>query len=189
MLLRTLSAKFLGPRAREGVSRAHWVGALVQSHRATLIKAAVDEGLTPDEALDCVQDAATTLLSRSDWSKLDADFARRLALTVVRNHARNGRRKHWRRVEKLDESLEADTRGLEAALEEAEQHLLLTGCISTLKATQRAVVLSRFFEGNSGAEVAASLGLSAGNVAVTLHRARQELKDCLIRSRDRYGLG
>jgi RNA polymerase sigma-70 factor (ECF subfamily) len=191
MLLRTLSARFLGPRSREGVARAHWVGALVQAQRSALMKAATDEGLTPDEALDCVQDAAATLLSRADWSTLEGDDARRLALTVVRNHARNGRRRHWRQdvaLEALPESLEADGRALDEAVEEAERHLLLTGCISTLKATQRAVVVARFFEGSSGAQVAQALGLSAGNVAVTLHRARQQLKECLVRSRSRYGL-
>lgn len=195
MLMKAVSTMVLVPRARKELARTRWVGALVQRHRAALVRVALDEGLGAEEALDAVQDAAATLLSRSDWRHLEQapDEARRLFNTLVRNHARNLRKRHWRKdvgLDELPESAELDlaARQLDAALDEAEDHVALTGCLSTLKATQRAVVVARFFEGASGLEVAQSLGLTAGNVAVTLHRARLQLRSCVESSRRTFGV-
>lgn len=195
MLMKVVSSMWLAPRARKELDRTRWLGTLVQAHRHALTHTALDEGLTADEALDVVQDAAATVLGRADWKRLEdaPDEAGRLLVTLVRNHARNLRKRHWRKdvgLDALPEENEVDvaSRQLDDALEEAQAHIALTGCLSTLKATQRAVVVARFFEGSSGAEVAQALGLTAGNVAVTLHRARQQLKSCVESSRVRFGV-
>lgn len=195
MLMKAVSTMILVPRAKRELARTRWVAALIGEHRAAMVRAALDEGLSADESLDAVQEAALTVLGRQEWARLDEapDDAARLLATVVRNHARNLRKRHWRRDVSLDalpEAAEVDlaARQLDEALEEAQAHVALTGCLATLKETQRAVVLARFFEGSSGLEVAQSLGLTAGNVAVTLHRARKQLRSCVETSRSRFGV-
>jgi RNA polymerase sigma-70 factor (ECF subfamily) len=194
MLMKALSA-MLRSRTRPALEHTRWVGELVRTQRAALVQAAMSEGLLADEALDAIQEGAATLLGRRDWSHLRADpeQAGRLLATLVRNHARNARRRHSRRdvsLEALPVEQEADLTGrdLDGALAEAEAHLALTGCLSTLKQTQRSIVIARFFEGSSGHEVATQLGLTPGNVAVILHRAQTQLRGCLQESRVKFGV-
>lgn len=170
-----------------------WVGELVRRHRDALVAVSRAEGLLAEEALDAVQEAFATFMEKPEWRGLppDTDDAPRLLTTLVRNHARNLRRRRWRKEEGMDVltgSAEVDTarKCLDAVMVEAEEHLELTGCLETLKGVQRAVVTARFFEGASGLEVAAQLGITPGNVAVILHRARQSLRACLNASREQF---
>jgi RNA polymerase sigma-70 factor, ECF subfamily len=174
---------------------SQWVGALVRSHRAALVRAAMAEGLLAQEALDAVQEAFATFIQRREWRALprDIDDAPKLLTTLVKNHARNLRRKHSRKDEGMDAltgNAEVDTawRQLDELMIEAEEHLKLTGCIATLKEVQRTIVTARFFEGASGLEVADEMGITPGNVAVILHRAREQLRGCLDASREHFGL-
>jgi RNA polymerase sigma-70 factor (ECF subfamily) len=174
---------------------SQWVGALVRSHRGALVRAAMAEGLLAQEALDAVQDAFATFIQRREWRGLprDTDDAPKLLTTLVKNHARNLRRKHSRKDEGMDAltgNAEVDTawRQLDELMVEAEEHLKLTGCIATLKEVQRTIVTARFFEGASGLEVADEMGITPGNVAVILHRAREQLRGCLESSREHFGL-
>lgn len=171
-----------------------WVGRLVQAHRTALVRVAMREGLLAEEALDAVQEAFATFIQRREWRALPRDTpdAPKLLSTLVQNHARNLRRRHSRKDEgmaALTGKAEADTawRQLDELLVEAEEHLKLTGCIATLKEVQRTIVTARFFEGASGLEVADEMGLSPGNVAVILHRAREQLRGCLESSREHFG--
>lgn len=172
-----------------------WVGQLVVKHRAALVKASTAEGLLAEEALDAVQEAFETFLTRPEWRSLprDSPDALKLLLTLVKNHARNARRKHSRKDEGMDAvtgnaEIDHARKQLDDLMVEAEEHLQLTGCISTLKEVQQTVVTARFFEGASGLDVAQELGLSAGNVAVILHRARESLRQCLESSRVHFGV-
>jgi RNA polymerase sigma-70 factor (ECF subfamily) len=182
------------PGSRAGLERTRWLGALVQAQQGALVRAVVAEGLQAHEALDLVQDSVVTFLAHVEWAALRdrPDEAGRLLAALVRNRARNARRRHSRQ----DLSLSADevaapaaeAQQLDAALDQAEAHVALTGCLSTLKQTQRAVVVARFLDERSGVDVAAQLGLSPGHVAVILHRARQQLRSCLEASRERFGV-
>lgn len=190
MLVKTFSRVML-PATQRAVPRTEWLGELVRRHHAALFRVGADEGLTPDEALDAIQDAAATFLTRSLWLDLASrpDEARALLMTLTRNHARNRRRRAGRHLASLpDEPDVPDTtvETLAAEVEHARRHILLTGCISTLRDTQRAVIVARLLEGSSGEAVAKELGLTPGNVAVTLHRARERLKACVIRSERRF---
>jgi RNA polymerase sigma-70 factor (ECF subfamily) len=146
---------------------SQWVGALVRSHRGALVRAAMAEGLLAQEALDAVQDAFATFIQRREWRGLPRDT----------DDAPTG-------------NAEVDTawRQLDELMVEAEEHLKLTGCIATLKEVQRTIVTARFFEGASGLEVADEMGITPGNVAVILHRAREQLRGCLESSREHFGL-
>jgi RNA polymerase sigma-70 factor (ECF subfamily) len=55
----------------------------------------------------------------------------------------------------------------------------LAGCLEALAERERSVVLLTFFADKAGDEVAAELGLSAGNVRVIRHRALGRLRECM----------
>lgn len=174
---------------------AGWVGQLVNAHRSTLVRVAMSEGLLADEALDAVQDAFATFVQKREWRTLPRDTldAPKLLATLVRNQARNARRRHSRKDEGMDSisgNAEVDTawKQVDDLMIEAQEHVLLTGCINTLKEVQRTVVTERLFEGTSGLQVADELGLTPGNVAVILHRASERLRSCLAKSREHFGI-
>lgn len=179
MLMKMVST-LLRPATRRALPRTEWLGALVREHRASLVRIAVSEGLSGDEALDAVQEAAMTFLSRAKWLSLESkpDDAIRLLATLTRNQARNARRRHGRVNESIDQVMDCagEAASLDDAIQTAQEHVALTGCIQTLKGTQRAVVMARLLEGE---DVPQTLGLTPGNVAVTLHRAREKLKLCV----------
>jgi RNA polymerase sigma-70 factor, ECF subfamily len=168
-----------------------WVAELITRLRSSLVRAAIDEGLTAHEALDAVQDACVTFIEHTEWRELDrtTNAAAHVLTTVVRNHARNVRRRRSRKDESMasltpEEAVDQAQRQLDELLIEAEAHLQISCCVQTLKAKHRAVVTARLFEGLPGREVAKQLGLSPGNVAVLLHRALEELRTCLAASRE-----
>ena len=184
----------LRSHAQLELEKTQWMGALVEAQRSALVRAAVAEGLQAHEALDLVQDSVITFMSKVEWARLQGrpDEAGRLLVALVRNRARNARRKHARRDVSLDDAALAEPAAaavqLDDALDQAEAHVALTGCLSTLKQTQRAVVVARFLDERSGADVAAQLGLSQGHVAVILHRAQKQLRTCIETSRERFGV-
>ena len=55
----------------------------------------------------------------------------------------------------------------------------LAGCLEALAERERSVVLLSFFADKAAGEVAAELGLSAGNVRVIRHRALGRLRECM----------
>ena len=166
---------------------AEWIGSLARDHAAALAAVARREGLAPADALDVVQDAFFTLLGRPEQASLRdrPDDAARLLATLVRNAARNHRRRHFRARPHVD----ADTVALadaapppDARLADADTATQLSGCMAKLGDVHRHVVTLRVLEELSGAEAARELGLTAGHVAVLLHRARQQLADCMAAS-------
>lgn len=172
---------------------AAWIGALVKEHRGMLVRVAVNEGLQADEALDAVQDSFAAFVEKPEWRELPRDTpdASRLLATLVKNQARNLRRRASRKDVGMDEltgqdAIDHEQRHLDELLVQAEEHLRLTGCIATLKQVQQTVVTARLFEGVTGRDVARELGLQPGNVAVILHRAQGNLRGCLETSREKF---
>jgi RNA polymerase sigma-70 factor (ECF subfamily) len=161
---------------------------LVHGHRARLAAVARREGLLPEDALDCVQEAFHVFLRLPDAASLvDApdDDAAKLLTILARNAARNRRRRADRA-----RPHDADGRALEALaddrLERADERLAragdearLCGCVSQLNEVSRQVVLLRMLDEVPGEDVAAMLGLSPGHVAVLLHRAKASLRACM----------
>jgi RNA polymerase sigma-70 factor (ECF subfamily) len=155
-----------------------WVTRLVHANRARLAAVARREGLLPEDALDCVQEAFWTFLSLPPVS--DDDDAAKLLTILARNAARNRRRRadrarpHEELGELLDPTIPADEK-LARIADEAR----LCGCVSRLGEMQRRVVLLRMLDEVPGEDVAAMLGLSPGHVAVLLHRAKAALRACM----------
>jgi RNA polymerase sigma-70 factor (ECF subfamily) len=166
---------------------ADWVSGLARDHASQLAAAARREGLGAADALDVVQDAFHTLLARPDQESLrdrPADAARVL-VAIVRNAARNARRRHHRarpHVELGDAALAAPGAAPDEHLDRAETSAQLAGCMASLGDIHRSVVTLRVLEELSGDEAAHELGLTSGHVAVLLHRARKQLEQCMLRA-------
>src|SRR5689334_671811 len=75
-----------------------WVSHLARDHAGRLAGFARREGAGAADALDVVQDAFHTLLARPDIAALreKPDDAARVLSVIVRNAARNLRRRHYR---------------------------------------------------------------------------------------------
>ena len=162
------------------------VARLVRGHRRRLAAIAREEGLRPAEAFDAVQEAFGRLLQREDAPRLieAPDEAQRVLAAIVRNLARNARRlaAHARPHDSdpaLLDGLPAPEPNVEELLGEAEERLRLQGCEASLADLQRAVVTLRMLEELDGEDVAATLGITPGHVAVLLHRAKANLAACM----------
>lgn len=157
---------------------------VAQSERGGLAAVARQEGLSPEEAIDCVQDALCTLLDLVQSGQLDAHATPAPVLvTIVRNAARNQRRRHYRARPHLElgEREIADDRDAlqEELVARAEDTVRLRACVAELCEIQRAVVTLRLLEERPGESVAEILGVSENYVAVLLHRAKSALRVCM----------
>ena len=163
-----------------------WVTHLVHEHRSRLVRVARREGLGPEDALDCVQDAFQSFLVLPQARLLaeDSDDAVKILTVLARNQARNKRRRHAVRKPHLDadtmEGLAAETRSVEQVVSEAEDYVMMVGCAATLSQIQRTVVELRLLDDVPGEEAAKMLGIAPGNLAVLLHRAKEKLRRCFV---------
>jgi RNA polymerase sigma-70 factor (ECF subfamily) len=161
-----------------------WVAGLARDHAGRLAAIARREGATAADALDLVQDAFHTLLGRADAAALrtrPADAARLLG-AIVRNAARNLRRRHDHARPHVDvdaAELAAATPTPADALADAVTQAQLVGCMAKLGDVHRHVITLRVLEELSGDEAARALGVTPGHVAVLLHRARKQLAQCM----------
>jgi RNA polymerase sigma-70 factor (ECF subfamily) len=162
-----------------------WVAGLARDHAGRLAAIARREGVGASDALDVVQDAFHTLLARPDVMRLRSrpDDAARLLAVIVRNAARNLRRRHHNARPHVDvassELAAADPRP-DDALARAITATQLVGCMAQLGDVHRQIVTLRVLEELSGEQAAQALGLTANHVAVLLHRARKELERCML---------
>jgi RNA polymerase sigma-70 factor, ECF subfamily len=169
-----------------------WVGRLVHDHRGRLLAVARAEGLGPEDAFDAVQEAFGTFLTLpAARSLVDArDDASSLLCAVTRNLARNQRRlatharPHDADPERLA-ALPAATPSVEDLLASAEDRVRLRGCVADLGEMQRAVVTLRMLDEIDGEDVATTLGITPGHVAVLLHRAKANLLACMTNETER----
>jgi RNA polymerase sigma-70 factor (ECF subfamily) len=165
-----------------------WVSDLARLYVRALSGVARTEGLSADDALDAVQEAFYTFLELPDAHTLvgrdqrDQD-ARRLLSTIVRNVARNMRRRAFRRLphDELADRPEIvdEVPGVDELLARAEDELRLMGCVSKLSDLPQRVVRLRMLEELSGEHVARELGLRPDHVATLLYRAKKELLRCV----------
>jgi RNA polymerase sigma-70 factor (ECF subfamily) len=164
------------------------IAALAQRERVALAALARSEGLGPEDAVDCVHDGLCTFLQRALRGELPAaesEWAPLLA-QIVKNAARNGRRRHFRakRHDALEEEVAVgDGVAADDALAEAEAHVRLRHCVDELCDTQRSVVTLRMLEERPGEDVARELGITPEHVATLLYRAKHALRVCMVAPR------
>lgn len=165
-----------------------WVSDLARQHTRALSAVARAEGLSADDALDAVQEAFQTFLERPEARALigHEQDSQRLLSAIVRNAARNMRRRAFRRLphDSLADrpNLADDTIGADERLARAEDELRLLECVSRLTEIQQKVVRLRMLEELNGHDVARELGLRPDHVATLLHRAKKELCRCVTGS-------
>ena len=166
----------------------HRLSTLARAERSALAGIARAEGATPEDAVDCVQEGLCTLLGMARRSALPEEVEEWGALlaTIVRNVARNRRRRHFRAMphDRFDEDAAADRSEdcpdeALARLVRAEEHVRLRACVDELCEIQKAVVTLRMLEEKPGEDVAAALGITPGYVAVLLLRAKRSLRACM----------
>jgi RNA polymerase sigma-70 factor, ECF subfamily len=162
---------------------------LVRERRSALAAIARAEGATPEDAVDCVQEGLCTLLVQARRGALprprpgeEGEWGALLA-GIVRNAARNRRRRHFLARPHDDLSAHPQAAGdlppADVAIARAEEHIRLRACVAELCDIQKAVVTLRMLEEQPGEDVARALGISAGHVAVLLHRAKLALRACM----------
>jgi RNA polymerase sigma factor (sigma-70 family) len=164
-----------------------WVTRLVHTHRGRLYRLARREGLREEDSLDCVQDAFHTFLLLPQARQLveSDDDSIKLLSVLVRNHARNRRRRHEiaRPHDSGDETLAvltAEALPVDELIAQAQGFALMIGCLDHLGKLQRAVASLRMLDEVGGEDVAAMLELPPSHVAVVLHRAKQNLRNCML---------
>lgn len=157
-------------------ARSERLTELVREHRGALVRIARREGLTPEEALEVVQDALFTFVSGEHTS--DHELATIKAMT--RNAARNLRRRHHRALphEPLGDPSSATPSAEELVLR-AEDVTRLRICMAELCGSHRAAVTLRILDERSGEDVATELGLTRAHVDVLVHRAKAALRACM----------
>lgn len=157
---------------------------LIREHRGALVRAARRERLSPEDAVECVQETLSSflqLLKRGDAPD-DVSGWPPYITAMTRNAARNRRRRHHvsRPHEAFDDSpLASDDVSSEELVARAEEHVRLRACVERLCGTQRSVVLMRLLEERAGEDVATVLGITRGHVDVLLHRAKAALRECM----------
>ncbi len=160
------------------------IGSLASRERASLAAIARAEGLGPEDAIDSVQEGLCTLLQHALQGKLPDDHAEwgPLVRQMVKNAARNGRRRHFRAKPHDDVDAAAppaDDTPADDALADAEAHVRLRHCVNELCETQKAVVTLRMLEERGGEDVARAMGLTPEHVATLLYRAKRALRACM----------
>jgi RNA polymerase sigma-70 factor, ECF subfamily len=156
---------------------------VLQTQRGALAAVARQEGLTPEDAVDCVQEGLCTLMDLVRAGQLEEgrDPAPILA-TIVRNAARNHRRRHFRsrpHDEYDAHELAGDVAFPDELMARAVEHVRLRACVAELCEIQRAVVTLRILEERPGEDVAQLLGITKNHAAVLLHRAKSSLRACM----------
>jgi RNA polymerase sigma-70 factor (ECF subfamily) len=157
---------------------------LIRAHRGNFVRAARREGLSPEDAVECVQEALSTFFQalRREQAPTDPSEWPAYVTTVAKNVARNRRRRHHVALPHdalEDASPPSDEASVEELMAQAEEHVRLRACVERLCGTQKSVVLLRMLEERAGEDVAEVLGISRGHVDVLLHRAKASLRECL----------
>ncbi len=134
------------------------------------------------EAEDFAQDAILVVLAALRAGRVnDVGQIPAFALATCRNLIQDRSRTAKRRSELLDRH---DRALLPTSFAPPDHAPLdpthLARCLATLDDRERRVIELTFWEERSAAEVAAALGLTAGNVRVIRHRAIERLQRCLF---------
>ncbi|MFB7915122.1 SigE family RNA polymerase sigma factor [Streptomyces sp. NPDC056061] len=156
----------------------------VRTRQDALLRSA--RRLVPDPV--DAQDLLQTALART-YGRWDGIADKSLADAYLRRVMINTRTEWWR-ARKLDEvpTEQLPDASVEDGTEQRADRALLMDVLGVLAPKQRSVVVLRHWEQMSTEETAAALGMSAGTVKSTLHRAlarlRQELENREAASRE-----
>ena len=152
---------------------------LFRAERLSMVRLALLLVDDRETAEDVVQDAFAALHRR--WSRLhDADAALAYLRTSVVNGSRSVLRRRWtvrRNPQPPADALTAEPADGRALLE--DEHRQVLRALRTLPARQREVIVLRYWDELSEAEIAATLGISVGAVKSGASRGRDAIAAAL----------
>ncbi|HZQ14996.1 MAG TPA: sigma-70 family RNA polymerase sigma factor [Pseudolabrys sp.] len=137
------------------------------------------------EAEDVLQEVYVTVWRKA--AEFDAGRASPMTwlIAIARNRAIDRLRaaQRSRRAEPIEAAadLADDAPGAEAALEGAEEHARLHGCLGELAAREQAALRGAFFDGNTYEDLAERMKVPLGTMKSWIRRAMIKLKACLER--------
>ena len=145
-------------------------------------------GLPVADAEDVTMDVIVRLINPDRLAALPEStriipYALTIARNTVMQHMRRTYRAEAREMAWSDESVDRG-RGIDALDSEevsAERRAALERALAELGDSKRAIILMRYVEGLSTAEIAARMSVTEGTVRVRLHRVTQELQASLTR--------
>ena len=163
------------PDSSVRVSGAAAVAELYRLHRSQMLRLAVF--LTDDRAVaeELVQDAFAALYQR--WDRLDAHGAALGYLrTTLVNAVRSAQRRQTMSRRHLRAAEPDATPAADYALLLGEEHREVIAAMRLLPRRQREVLVLRYWESLSEADIAATLGISRGTVKSTASRGLDALQ-------------
>lgn len=169
--------------------------ALVERHQKKMLNIAFRMTGDYDEACDVTQEAFFAAYKSIKKFKAEAKFSTwlyRIVVNYSKNRLKQLRGKDRREGVYLDDSGEIKTEGIlsqslinganpGALLEKREREVHVQKCISSLDEEYREVLVLRDIQGFSYEEIRDILKIPDGTVKSRLSRARNALKDCLIK--------
>ncbi len=143
---------------------------------AELLRIALLLTSDPHTAEDVVQETLQRLAPR--WSRVDNPkaYCRRIMHNIVVDQTR-ARARRPRELQLFDAGERSDPRSADPQ-DSAELWPALRAALNRLTVQQRTVIVLRYFDDRSEAEVARLLGISAGTVKSTASRAIAQLRAC-----------
>ena len=157
--------------------KSQLAGILVEHHRKflTFLESRVESRAAAEEIL---QDAFVKTIGKGDQLRDEESavpwFYRLLRNAVVDHYRKRGAESRMLEAQPRDEAFEEELERVVCAC--------INGLIATLKGEYEAILRKVDLQQKSIADVAAELGLTAGNARVRLHRARKALKERLEES-------
>lgn len=126
-----------------------------------------------EEAEDIVQESVYSAIRNVD-SIQNFEKIKSFLLSIVVHKSLDLLRKN-KKVESLDESIEAQNIGISDTYEDID----LKNALEVLNPTEKAVVMLRFFEDESLKDISAALGKNENTVKSILYRSLEKLKKVL----------
>ena len=159
----------------------------VLPHHSMMLAEAMRLLKNRDEALDCLQDAVTSLWkSRIELAKVSNLKA--YCIRTVSNRALEMIRQRHVSYSEYGKDLQSDVKS-DSEVERSENAAILKKAIKLLPENERKVVLMKAINGMSSDEIADAIGLTSNNVRVLLYRGRKRIKDYLKKNMDYDGKG
>ncbi len=155
----------------------------VLPHHSMMLAEALRLLKNRDEALDCLQDAVTSLWNSK--SKLTSvGNIKAYCIKSVSNRALEMLRQRPFSYSEYDKDLLSDDTS-SSAVESKEKIAILREAVKLLPENERRIVMLKALKCLSSDEIAEVSGLSTANVRVLLHRGRKRIKDYLNK---KYGI-
>ncbi len=187
-------AEAMASRALNGDNEAF--EAIVKKYERLVYNIAYQKTNNPDDAADVTQEIFVKVWRSLSTFRGESSFSTwicRIAVNACVDYIRKNHRNHSVSLTEFDDEGESDGAELdipdadvsvnpEAAAEKNENIAAVRKAIANLTDEQRTVILLRDIEGCSYTEISEITGLELGTVKSRINRARQSIKDFLIKN-------